>query len=244
MIDSHNKRKSFKAETLEDKMKKIYIVEDDRQITQTVATFLKKWSFDVQAATDFQNVAEAILQYQPDLVLMDISLPLYNGFHWCSELRKQSDVPIVFLSSANDNMNILMAMNMGADDFIAKPFDLQILVAKIQAILRRSEMLPTNHRLNYQGFTLDLDAFEVALEEQAVALTINESKILGMLFQQPEKLIPKEKIMEKLWESEEFIDANTLSVNMTRLRKKVAEIGLDKQIYTEKGKGYRLGKGV
>jgi len=175
---------------------------------------------------------------------MDISLPLYNGFHWCSELRKQSDVPIVFLSSANDNMNILMAMNMGADDFIAKPFDLQILVAKIQAILRRSEMLPTNHRLNYQGFTLDLEAFEVVLKEQAVALTINESKILGMLFQQPEKLIPKEKIMEKLWESEEFIDANTLSVNMTRLRKKVAEIGLDKQIYTEKGKGYRLGKGV
>ncbi|WYJ86921.1 hypothetical protein A5866_002005 [Enterococcus sp. 12C11_DIV0727] len=164
-------------------MKKIYIVEDDRQITQTVATFLKKWSFDVQAATDFQNVAEAILQYQPDLVLMDISLPLYSGFHWCSELRKQSDVPIVFLSSANDNMNILMAMNMGADDFIAKPFDLQILVAKIQAILRRSEMLPTNHRLNYQGFTLDLEAFEVVLKEQAVALTINESKILGMLFQ-------------------------------------------------------------
>lgn len=225
-------------------MKKIYIVEDDRQITQTVATFLKKWSFDVQSATDFQNVAEAILQYQPDLVLMDISLPLYNGFHWCSELRKQSDVPIVFLSSANDNMNILMAMNMGADDFIAKPFDLQILVAKIQAILRRSEMLPTSHKLNYQEFRLDLEAFEVALKEQAVALTINESKILGMLFQKPEKLVPKEKIMEKLWESEEFIDANTLSVNMTRLRKKVAEIGLDKQIYTEKGKGYRLGKGV
>ncbi|WP_348921520.1 response regulator transcription factor [Enterococcus rotai] len=225
-------------------MKKIYIVEDDRQITQTVATFLKKWSFDVQGATDFQNVAEDILQYQPDLVLMDISLPLYNGFHWCSELRKHSDVPIVFLSSANDNMNILMAMNMGADDFIAKPFDLQILVAKIQAILRRSEMLPTSHKLNYQEFTLDLETFEVALKEQAVALTINESKILGMLFQQPEKLVPKEKIMEKLWESEEFIDANTLSVNMTRLRKKVAEIGLDKQIYTEKGKGYRLGKGV
>lgn len=224
-------------------MKKIYIVEDDWQIAETVATFLRKWAFEVQTALDFQNVAEDILRYQPDLVLMDISLPLYNGFHWCSELRKQTDVPIVFLSSANDNMNILMAMNMGADDFIAKPFDLQILVAKIQAILRRSEMLPTAHCLNYQGFSLDIEAFEVGSEEQTLSLTINETKILGMLFQQPEKLVPKEKIMEKLWESEEFIDANTLSVNMTRLRKKVAAIGLDQQIHTEKGKGYRLGKG-
>ena len=224
-------------------MKKIYVVEDDLQIAETLASFLRKWAFEVQLAIDFQNVAEAVLRYQPDLVLMDISLPLYNGFHWCSELRKQTDVPIVFLSSANDNMNILMAMNMGADDFIAKPFDLQILVAKIQAILRRSEMLPTTHCLNYQGFDLDLEAFEVNLEEQIISLTKNEAKILGMLFQQPEKLVPKEKIMEKLWESEEFIDANTLSVNMTRLRKKVAAIGLDKQIHTEKGKGYRLGKG-
>lgn len=222
-------------------MKKIYIVEDDLQIAETVASFLRKWTFEVQLAIDFQNVAEAALQYQPDLVLMDISLPLYNGFHWCSELRKQTDVPIVFLSSANDNMNVLMAMNMGADDFIAKPFDLQILVAKIRAILRRSEMLPTTHCLNYQGFDLDLEAFEVRLEEQIISLTINEAKILGMLFQQPEKLVPKEKIMEKLWESEEFIDANTLSVNMTRLRKKVAAIGLDSLIHTKKGKGYRLG---
>lgn len=224
-------------------MKKIYIVEDDPQITETVSAFLKKWAFDVRVVQDFQHVAEDILEYEPDLVLMDISLPLYDGFHWCSELRKQSDVPIVFLSSANDNMNILMAMNMGADDFIAKPFDLQILVAKIQAILRRSDMLPTSRSLNYQTYTLDLDAFEVATTDQAVALTINESKILGLLFQQPHKLVPKEKIMEKLWESEEFIDVNTLSVNMTRLRKKVAAINLDQHIYTEKGKGYRLGKG-
>ncbi|WP_086315167.1 hypothetical protein A5821_002608 [Enterococcus sp. 7F3_DIV0205] len=224
-------------------MKKIYIVEDDVQITKTVAAFLRKWGFDIRVAGDFQNVAVDVLQYRPDLVLMDISLPLYNGFYWCSELRKQTEVPIVFLSSADDNMNILMAMNMGADDFIAKPFDLQILVAKIQAILRRSDMLPTTHSLNYNGFILDLEAFEVGFEGQTIALTINESKILGMLFQQPEKLVPKEKIMEKLWESEEFIDVNTLSVNMTRLRKKVAEIGLDQQIYTEKGKGYRLGKG-
>lgn len=224
-------------------MKKVYIVEDDLQITETVTTFLRKWAFDVRAAVDFQNVAEDVLRYQPDLVLLDISLPLYNGFHWCSELRKQTDVPIVFLSSANDNMNILMAMNMGADDFIAKPFDLQILVAKIQAILRRSEKVSATHCLSYKGYTLDLETFEVHFEEQAVPLTINESKILGLLFQQPEKLVSKEKIMEKLWESEEFIDVNTLSVNMTRLRKKVADIDLDKQIYTEKGKGYRLGKG-
>ncbi|MGC6769310.1 response regulator transcription factor [Enterococcus sp. LJL128] len=223
-------------------MKKIYIVEDDRHIVETVADFLRKWNFEVQSTQNFQAVLEEFRTCQPDLVIMDISLPFYNGYHWCTEIRKESQVPIVFLSSAGDNMNIVMAMNMGGDDFIVKPFDLEVLVAKIQAILRRNPGFTEARVLSYENYVLNLEAFEVCHREQCVPVTMNETKILDLLFQQPEKLVPKEQIMEKLWENEAFIDSNTLSVNMTRLRKKVSDIGLDQYIQTKKGKGYLLGK--
>lgn len=223
-------------------MKKIFIVEDDSRIVETVAAFLEKWNFEVQAATDFQHVLVAFDAFQPDLVILDISLPFYNGYHWCNEIRKQSEVPIVFLSSASDNMNIVMAMNMGGDDFIPKPFDLEVLVAKIQAILRRNPGFTDKRTLSYGDYLLDLEAFEVCRLDQCIPVTMNETKILGLLFQQPEKVVAKELIMEKLWENEAFVDGNTLSVNMARLRKKVSEIGLDEYIQTKKGAGYRLGK--
>lgn len=221
-------------------MKKVYIVEDDKQITESLSRFLKKWSFDTKEATDFQRIMEDIREYQPDLVLLDISLPFYNGYYWCGEIRKESEVPIVFLSSASENMNIVMAMNLGADDFIPKPFDLEVLVAKIQAILRRTATGSIQKVAMFKEFSLDLETFEVTNGSEAVAITMNEGKILGMLFQNAGTIVPKEQLMEKLWESEEFIDSNTLSVNMTRLRKKVSDIGLDKYIQTEKGKGYCL----
>ncbi|MBL1226786.1 response regulator transcription factor [Enterococcus sp. BWR-S5] len=223
-------------------MKKLFIVEDDSRIVETLVSFLEKWNFEVQAVTDFQQVVADFEACQPDLVILDISLPFYNGYHWCNEIRKQSDVPIVFLSSANDNMNIVMAMNMGADDFIAKPFDLEVLVAKIQAILRRNPSFTDKRTLSYGEYVLDLEAFEVCLLDTCVPVTMNETKILDLLFQQPEKVIAKELIMEKLWENEAFVDGNTLSVNMARLRKKVSDIGLDAYIQTKKGAGYRLGK--
>ncbi|MBP1047936.1 response regulator transcription factor [Enterococcus sp. BWM-S5] len=223
-------------------MKKIFIVEDDSRIVETVAAFLEKWNFDVQSVTDFQQVLADFDRYQPDLVILDISLPFYNGYHWCNEIRKQSDVPIVFLSSASDNMNIVMAMNMGGDDFIPKPFDLEVLVAKIQAILRRNPSFTDKRTLSYGDYLLDLEAFEVCLLDRCIPVTMNETKILDLLFQQPEKVVAKELIMEKLWENEAFVDSNTLSVNMARLRKKVSEIGLDTYIQTKKGTGYRLGK--
>lgn len=222
-------------------MKKIYIVEDDKQITESLNHYLEKWSFDVKVATDFQKIMEDIREYQPDLVLLDISLPFYNGYFWCGEIRKESEVPIVFLSSANENMNIVMAMNLGADDFIAKPFDLEVLVAKIQAILRRTTVSTSSIILTYRQFTLNMDTFEISNGKESLSVTINECKILGLLFQQAGKLVFKEQLMEKLWESEEFIDSNTLSVNMTRLRKKISVLGLDDYIQTVKGKGYYLG---
>ena len=223
-------------------MKKIYIVEDEWEIVETVSTYLTTWNFDVRSAIDFQNIIGDVTTFEPDLVILDISLPFYNGYHWCAEIRKQSNVPIVFLSSANDNMNIVMAMNMGGDDFIAKPFDLEVLVAKIQAILRRNVAAPEKHIRTYQSYSLDLESFEVCQQERCVPITMNETKILDLLFRQPEKLVPKERIMEKLWENEAFVDSNTLAVNMTRLRKKVSEIGLDALIQTKKGKGYLLGR--
>ncbi|MHC5228603.1 response regulator transcription factor [Enterococcus sp. LJL99] len=224
-------------------MKKIYIVEDESQITASLSTYLKRWEFDVCVTSNFQRVTEEVNTYQPDLILLDISLPFYNGFYWCKEIREQSNVPIVFLSSASDKMNIVMAMNMGADDFIAKPFDLEILVAKITAILRRGVQDSSSNYSQYDIFILDLNKIEVKNETESIPLTVNEMKILNLLFQQPEKLVSKEQIMEKLWESENFIDANTLAVNIARLRRKVANIGLDQYILTKKGKGYLLSKG-
>ncbi|MBL1228328.1 response regulator transcription factor [Enterococcus sp. BWB1-3] len=223
-------------------MKKIFIVEDERQIVETLSAYLKKWNFEVLAVENFQYVLAEFEAFQPDLVILDISLPFYNGYHWCTEIRKQSAVPIVFLSSASDNMNIVMAMNMGGDDFIAKPFDLEVLVAKIQAIMRRNVVMVEVRTLNYGDYILNLEDFEVCCREQCVPVTMNETKILDMLFRQPEKVVPKELIMEKLWENEAFVDSNTLSVNIARLRKKVSDIGLDVFIQTQKGKGYYLGK--
>ena len=224
-------------------MKKLYIVEDEQQITDSLSNYLRRWNFDVRVTSNFQHITEEVNTYQPNLILLDISLPFYNGFYWCTEIRKQSNVPIIFLSSASDKMNIMMAMNLGADDFIAKPFDLEILVVKITAILRRGVQDTSFHYLQYEEFLLDLNKVEVKNEKESISLTVNEMKIMSLLFQQPEKLIKKEQIMEKLWESENFIDANTLAVNITRLRKKVAPIGLDLYILTKKGKGYLLSKG-
>lgn len=224
-------------------MKKIYIVEDESQITDSLSNYLNRWDFDVFVTSNFQKITEEVNDYQPDLILLDISLPFYNGFYWCTEIRKQFNIPIIFLSSASDKMNIMMAMNLGADDFIAKPFDLEILVAKIMAILRRGLQDTGSNYNQYEEFILDLNKVEVKNEKECISLTVNEMKILSLLFQQPEKLISKERIMEKLWENENFIDANTLAVNIARLRRKVADIGLDQYILTKKGKGYLLSKG-
>lgn len=221
---------------------KIFIVEDDATITEVLAQHLTQWGFRCKSVENFQQVKVEVELFQADLVLMDISLPFYNGFYWCQELRKTSQIPIIFLSSANDNMNMVMAMNMGADDFIAKPFDLSVLVAKIQALLRRSYQFNVGNSLSfsYGPYQFLPQENQLFFKNTPLILTPNESKILYLLFQNTGKIVSKEAIMEKLWESDEFIDSNTLAVNMTRLRKKLASIGLNDNIQTIKGKGYLL----
>lgn len=186
---------------------------------------------------------EEFLKFDPQLVLLDIGLPFYNGFYWCQEIRKISKVPILFLSSMNDNMNIVMAMNMGGDEFIEKPFDLNVLTAKVQALLRRSYSFQGNGNvLEYEGMILNLNDASFSYKEKNVSLTKNEFRILQMLMENAGKIIARDDIIARLWESDEFIDDNTLTVNVARLRKKIENAGMDNWIKTKKGIGYYLKK--
>ena len=222
-------------------MYKILIVEDDSVIAQALASHLSKWNYNTRCIEDFKNIIEEFEQYDPQLVLLDIMLPFFNGFHWCQEIRKVSEVPIIFLSSANDNMNIVMAMNMGGDEFIEKPFDLHVVTAKVQAILRRSYSFQgTLNVMEYHGAVLNLNDATLANGEQKLELTKNEFRILQMLLENAGKIVSRDSIITRLWESDEFIDDNTLTVNIARLRKKLEQIGLEQMIRTKKGIGYMV----
>lgn len=222
-------------------MYRILIVEDDLTIAQTIKRHLEKWDYEVKCVEEFKNVQEEFIAFDPQLVLMDILLPFYNGFHWCTQIRKISKTPIVFLSSASDNMNIVMAMNMGGDDFIEKPFDLNVLTAKIQALLRRTYSFQGQMNvLEYKGVILNLNDAAVTYEGKSLELTKNDFKILQILMENVGKIVRRDRIMERLWESDEFIDDNTLTVNMTRLRRKLEDIGLVDFIVTRKGIGYLI----
>lgn len=220
-------------------MYRILIVEDDRGIAQGVAERIAAWDMEAKCVEDFRNVLGEFAAYSPHLVLMDISLPFMNGYHWCGEIRKVSKVPILFLSSASDNMNIIMAMNMGADDFIAKPFDGSVLIAKIQALLRRAyafgDSVPI---LEHRGAVLNTGDSTVRYGDQTVSLSKNEYRILLVLMQNRGKAVSREKLMEALWKTDEFVDENALTVNVGRLRKKLESIGLPGFIETRFGVGY------
>lgn len=223
-------------------MRKVFIVEDDEIIASQVAKHLEMWQMKPSIARNFQNIIAEFEHVKPEIVLMDLQLPAYNGFYWCSEIRKISQVPIVFLSSADDNMNIVMAINMGADDFVAKPFDLQVLTAKLQAILRRSygESICV-HELEVKNVRLNLDDTSATVGENKLELTKNEYLILKTLMEQPGKVVSRECIMERLWGADEFVDDNTLTVNMTRIRKKMGAAGAENFITTKRGLGYIVG---
>lgn len=222
-------------------MYKILVVEDDRTIANSVKDNLIQWGFDAEISEDFNHVMEQFLRYDPQLILLDINLPMYNGYHWCTQIRKVSKVPIIFLSSRNDNMNIVMAMNMGADDFISKPFDLIVLVAKIQALLRRTyDFQGESNVLEHKGAMLNLKNASLTYQEQKLDLTKNEFRIMETLMENKGKIVSRDTIMMKLWDSECFIDDNTLTVNVTRLRKKLEEVGLTNFILTKKGVGYYI----
>ncbi len=224
-----------------EKMYKILIVEDDRTIAENLAAHLRRWNYEVEYAEDFKNVMEQFGRFEPQLVLLDIVLPFYNGFYWCQEIRKLSNVPIIFLSSANDNMNIVMAMNMGGDEFIEKPFDLGVVTAKIQAVLRRVYSLQgAVNIMDYQGLLLNLGDATVTFQGEKLELTKNEFRILQILMENAEKIVSRDEIIARLWESDEFIDDNTLTVNVARLRKKLESLGAKDLIRTKKGVGYFL----
>jgi len=220
-------------------MQKIFIVEDDRGIAEAVASQAERWAFDVRIASDFRDVAGEVAQFQPHIVLMDIGLPFFSGYYWCSEIRKTSRVPIIFLSSAADNMNIVMAMNMGGDDFIAKPFDMSVLMAKIQALLRRTyDFAQPSPLLAHRGAVLDAGSGALKYEGKTIDLTRNEFRILLALMEKRGNVVSREKLMERLWETDNFVDENTLTVNVNRLRKKLDAAGLTGFIATRFGVGY------
>lgn len=220
-------------------MYKILIVEDDMVIARTIKEHITNWGCEAKCVTDFQNVLIDFAEFNPQIVLLDITLPFYNGYHWCSEIRKVSKVPIIFVSSASDNINIVMAMNMGGDDFIAKPFDLDVLIAKIQAILRRTyDFGGQSELMEHKGAILNTSDASLTYKDEKIELTKNENKILNTLLENKGKTVRRDTLMAKLWETDCYVDENTLTVNITRLRRKLDGAGLHDFIITKKGIGY------
>ena len=207
-------------------MYKIFMVEDDEIIARSIREHLQAWNYDVCCVEDFSNVVAEFVRFDPQLVLMDITLPFFNGYHWCSEIRKISKVPIVFISSAADNMNIVMAVNMGGDDFIAKPFDLDVLTAKVQAVLRRAYDFSPQNMMEYGGTVLNFDDATLTYRGRRMALTKNEYRILYTLLEHKGKVVSRDMLMNKLWETDSYIDENTLTVNIARLRKKLQGLAI------------------
>ena len=222
-------------------MHRIFIVEDDAVIADVVERHLSGWGYQVRQCRDFEHVLEEFAAFDPQLVILDISLPFFNGYHWCRSIRQVSKVPILFLSSASDNMNIVMAVQMGGDDFVAKPFDLTVLTAKVQALLRRTyDFGPAAPLLECGGAVLNLSDASLTVGQTRVELTKNEFRILRLLMEHRGEIVSREAIMTCLWASDSFVDDNTLAVNINRLRKKLAGAGLGDFIRTRKGAGYQV----
>ena len=220
-------------------MYRILIIEDDRGIAEAIKEQAEQWDLQAHIVQNFRSVMTEFAEYGPHLVLLDIGLPFFNGYHWCSEIRKVSKVPVIFISSASDNMNIVMAMNMGADDFIVKPFDQSVLIAKLQAMLRRTyDFAAAVPVLEYRGAMLNTGESALVYGEQRLELTKNEYRILLTLMKSKGKVVSREKLMEALWETDSFVDENTLTVNVGRLRKKLESAGLRDFITTKFGVGY------
>lgn len=220
-------------------MYKIMIVEDDAELANQMKRQIENWGNEVNCVRDFRNIIGAFTDYDPHMVLLDISLPFYNGYYWCTEIRKISNVPIVFVSSASDNMNIVMAMNMGGDDFIAKPIDLSVMTAKIQAVLRRTyDMGGKIPILEHRGAVLNLNDASLTYNGERIELTKNEFRILQTLLENKGKAVSRDTLMIKLWQMDSYVEENTLTVNVTRLRRKLAGAGLSDFITTKVGVGY------
>jgi len=223
-------------------MFKIMIVEDDTRIKEILLENVVRWGFEGKALDNFDEVFIEFSKYSPHLVLMDINLPFFDGFYWCSKIREISKVPIIFVSSRNNNMDVIMAINMGGDDFIQKPFSLEILMAKIKALIRRTYSYADaeTNVLQYQDIVINMKDNSIVYKNKKSELSRNEFSILYLLMKNNGNLISRDKIMRSLWEDESFVDDNTLTVNVNRLRKKLEDIGLEDLIKTKKGQGYTI----
>ena len=219
----------------------IFIIEDDKYLSDEIKLVLNKWGYKVAQVNNFENITNEVLECNPKLILMDINLPSYDGFYWCSQIRNFMKVPIILISSRDNDMDIIMSINMGADDYITKPFSPQVLVAKIQAILRRTYSYNKDLKsdiIKFKDITLNIVEGKIYFKGENVDLTKNELKIMNILMSNQEKIVTREEIIEELWDTDEFISENTLTVNINRLRKKLSSIGIDDFIETKKGQGY------
>lgn len=223
---------------MENKKWKIFLVEDDKVIAEEIERHLKFWNYEIKIAEDFQNIFDDFKSFHPDLVLMDVTLPFYNGYHWCKIIRKNSKVPILFISAADENLNLIMAMDLGADDYLTKPFELELLQIKIRALLRRAYEYIETRNIFYKDISLDCDKMIISRENKEIELTKNEFKILEILLEKPGKVVNRDEIIDKIWQSDSYIDDNTLTVNIMRLRKKLEDINIFDLIKTKKGVGY------
>lgn len=221
------------------KIYRILIVEDDRVIAKSIKQHIEAWGCSARTVRDFSDVMHEFAEFNPHLILMDIGLPFFDGYHWCSEIRKVSQVPVIFISPAADNMNIVMAVSMGGDDFIAKPFDLSVLTAKVQAMLRRTyDFSGTSNLIEHRGAILNISDATLIYEGNIVDLTKNEYRILQALMENRGRAVSRDMLMKRLWETDSFVDENTLTVNVARLRKKLEQAGMQDFIQTKKGIGY------
>jgi DNA-binding response OmpR family regulator len=222
-------------------VKKILIIEDDLNVARELSISLKKWSFEVDIIKNFDNILKEVIYNKPSLILMDVNLPYYDGFYWCEKIREVSKVPIIFLSSRDSNMDIIMGINNGGDDYITKPFSTEVLISKINALLRRSyDYNNSDTLIYYNDAVLDIEKCIFRYDDKEIELTKNEIKILSLLIKNKEKVVSREKIMMSLWNDDEFVNDNTLTVNITRLRGKINELGLKDIIKTKKGIGYLI----
>ena len=220
-------------------MEKIFIIEDDKKIREELAIFLNRYGYTCSYLENFKNIVIEALNAEAQLILLDINLPMFDGYYVCREIRKKSNVPIIVVTSRQSEMDELMSMNLGADDFVTKPYNTQILLARIAALLKRSGLnITTNNILTYKDFQLNLSNATITYNEKEIELTKNEVKILSYLINHKGEIVSRELLMEYLWSTEYFVDDSTLTVNITRLRKKLAEIGIENVIETRRGLGY------
>ena len=220
-------------------MYRILIIEDDERIASAIKKHLETWGLEAACAENLRDIMPQFSAFSPHLILLDLSLPFYDGYYWCEKIRKISKIPVVFISSASENMNIVMAMNMGGDDFIAKPFDFHVLMAKIQAILRRTyDFVGQTKLIEHRGAILNTADASLTYNGEKIELTKNDYRILSALMENKGKVVSRDTLMQKLWETDSFVDENTLTVNIARLRKKLENAGLTNFIATKIGMGY------